>query len=209
MKARTTLKAGIAGCIVVVVLAGVALAAVRSESPSGVRSFPNRISEPRKAGPGLVQFGRGSIAPFRWSIYAQGGHPVCFAVYVDGPLQEFPGHTFGGPETSETKCALNAAQQRVVAVPMRDGDSEQLPWPAFDVGIVAFDRPVNRVRLIVFGGGSTELQTRRVGVNFGVSGLSSLRYAVFAVEGCVSRVEGLEGGRVVATVTDRSCRYLK
>jgi hypothetical protein len=169
------------------------------------RLFPTHADEAKKVGPGVVRLGFGKIKPFAWSVYAERGRPggpACFAVRVVGPLHEFPGDGAGGPEASETKCGLDVSRHsQVVTVPTKGGES----WRPFDIGVAAYNLPVTRVRLGFSGRGWEEIGTRRQRRDLGVAGLDSLRYAVFAVEGCVSEVQGLAGSRVVANVSQSGC----
>lgn len=61
------------------------------------------------------------------------------------------------------------------------------------------------VRLTYPGGGSDEFHTRRLHKNFGVPRLSELRYVVFAVKGCVRRIEALEKGKPPVVTVLRRC----
>jgi hypothetical protein len=79
-------------------------------------------------------------------------------------------------------------------------------WPSFDIGIAAYSAPVTQVRLDFSGGGQEELPARRLRGGFHVSGIAGLRYAVFAVEGCASKISGLENGEVVASSDDWECK---
>jgi hypothetical protein len=81
--------------------------------------------------------------------------------------------------------------ERIAAGAARDraneaGDS----WPAFDIGIAAYNRPVTQVRVMRSDGSWEQFRVRRLGRDFGVPGLGSLRYAVFAVEVASARSWG-------------------
>jgi hypothetical protein len=199
-------KALVIGCISVLALLAAAYASSDSGQATGHGTFPTHAGEVKEVGHGLVRVGSGKIKPFIWSVYVERGRsggPPCFAVSVVGPLHEFPDHKFGGPELGETQCGLKAAQQaRVVTAPVKDGGS----WSAFDIGIAAYEKPVTQVQVMRVDGSSEQIRTRHLGRDLGVPGLGSLHYAVFAVEGCVSKVSGLEKGHVVATASDWECR---
>jgi hypothetical protein len=195
-------KALVVGFIGVIALVAAAYAFSNS-GQAGHQRFPTHAGKVEKLEDGVVMLGFGGIRSFKWHVYVeQGRHggPPCFEVGVVGPLHRFPDGKLGGPSYSETKCGLSARHGQVVTEPMREGESS----PPFDIGIAAYKTPVSRVRLAV-SGGEEAFGTRRLPRDFGLSRVGSLRYAVFAVEGCARKIFGLEKGRVVATAGDWEC----
>jgi hypothetical protein len=199
------LKATVVSCMIFAAVVGAAIAAMQSGARTGERTFPTNAGEAKRIADGVARLGTGEIKPFLWHVSAERGGPdkfPCFAIEVDGPLHEFRGHKLGGPERSDRECGLGPSPHaRVVTMPMKGSDQ----WPAFDIGIAAYDQPVDEVRLMFSGDASKEVLTRHLGRDLSVPGLGALRYAVFAVEGCVSKVLGLEKGRVVASASDWEC----
>lgn len=198
-------KALVVGLVGIVALVMAVCASSQSRKAVDQRRFPTHAGKVEKVAKGVVKVGYGKIRPFIWSVYIENGKPggpPCFDVNVAGPLHEFPGGEVGGPGLGETKCGLgNGRSSQVVTVPIKEGES----WQAFDIGFAAYKTPVNRVRLVVSGDGQEEFGTRRLPRDFGIRGLGSLRYAVFAVAGCVGKVQGLEKSHVVATASDWEC----
>ena len=78
-------------------------------------------------------------------------------------------------------------------------------WKSFDIGVAAYPPSVDQVRLVFSGGGSEVLKSRAVPSALAFKNTEPFRYVVFAVHGCVSEVEGLAKGRVVAHVGPRDC----
>jgi hypothetical protein len=196
----------IVGCIGVLALVAAACATSDSGQASGSGMFPTHSGDVRRVAGGAVKLGSGTINPFIWSVYAERGggreKSPCLALSVVGPLHEFPGGAKGGEERGETKCGPSASHQgQVLTVPVGTGDS----WTAFDVGVAAYEQPISQVRLTYPDGSSALIRTRRLGRDLDVPGLGSLHYAVFAVEGCASKVSGLEKGRIVTTASDWEC----
>ncbi|GEM_PF-4851035 len=196
-------KALVVGLVSIVALVGAACAFSNSGQAAGHRPFPTHPSEVEKPS-GVVLLGSGRIKQFIWYVAVErgGGGPPCFDVSVAGPVHKFPGVGLGGEQFGETQCGLGPSQHaRVLTVPV----PANADWQPFDIGIAAYDTPVAHVRLDFSGGGREELRTRRMRSGFDISGIAGLRYAVFAVEGCASKISGLEKGRVVASAGDWEC----
>lgn len=164
-----------------------------------------------------LRLGFGRVMPWQWSMSAleRPGSPssdrVCFLVDRLGPLVPVPGRGVMGPGTGGEGCGpIDPKRGVVVASPIGDGSIE-LPtgktesWKAFDIGIAAYPPSVHRVRLVFSGGGSEVLKSRAVPSALAFKNTEPFRYVVFAVHGCVSEVEGLAKGRVVAHVGPRDC----
>lgn len=196
-------KGFVGGAIIFVALAGVSYAALRAEEGEGDRLLPTH-EKPRKVAQGVVQLAHGKIKPFVWSVYAQSGHDgaLCFAVRVVGPIGQVEGQSVGGPEASEVRCGMKGrSRSRVLTVPTKSGER----WSAFDIGIAAYDRRVTTARLMLAGGKSHTIPTRRLRRDFGIHGLSAIRYAVFASEGCVFEVLGFERRQIVSRDKGTGC----
>lgn len=195
----------IIGVIAVIVLVVAVFTSSQFGEAADHRSFPTHADQVKEVGSGVVRLGFGKIRPFVWSAYVERGRPggpPCFAVSVVGPIHEFTGEGAGGPELGETRCKSSRSQpSQVLAVPIKGGDT----WQPFDIGVAAYNTRVTKVSLVVSGEGRKELKTRRLRRNFDIDGVASLRYVVFAVEGCVSKVFGLEKGRVVARDSRLGC----
>lgn len=157
------------------------------------------------------------IIPWRWNMWAvkrpslTSIDRVCLFVDLLGPGGSFPGGFILGPEVGAKGCGpIDPSRGVVVALPT-EGGSVELPsgktesWKSFDVGAAAYLPSVDRVRLVFSNGGSELLKTRAVPDAVAFKGTEPFRYVVFAVHGCVSRVEGLEKGRTVARVGPRVC----
>jgi hypothetical protein len=153
-----------------------------------------------------VSLGRGRIEGFGWFAAVQAGtSEPCFWPSVVGPLHKLPNGEEGGAEQGDRVCGLERSiDGRVADAPIHPVHPVS-EWKAFDVGIAAYARPVEWVRLTYPGGVSDKLHTRQLDKSFGVPRLDELRYVVFAVKDCVRRVEALEKGRVVATTVLRAC----
>jgi hypothetical protein len=120
----------------------------------------------------------------------------------------------GGSGGSEEKCGPITHNHHGVflSLPTPQG-SQTLPsgqtetWEAFDVGIAAFPPSVGQIRLVSAGGSQETIMARRVPKTIAFKNAEPFHYAVFAVYGCVSEVQGLTNGQVVARVHSRpSCR---
>jgi hypothetical protein len=189
-------------------LAGVVLVVATGSSAAGAgRLYPTGASHPKVNGPGNVGLGRGRIEGFGWFVAAQTGiHRPCLWSSVVGPLKKAPNGQEGGAEAAGDRvCGLERSTQgRVVDAPIHPVHPVS-EWKAFDVGIAAYARPVEWVRLTYPGGASDKLHTHELPKSYGVPRLDELDYVVFAVKDCVRRVEALEKGRVVATTVIRAC----
>lgn len=179
-----------------------------------VRIFPTHQGHPEKTGPGFVVFGLGrvdvgmhSVQKFEWWGAAEArttgpdaGEP-CFRLAVIGPLMR--GVRFG--QSGEAGCLEGTAsgvREVAISAPLR---SSRL-WNEFDVGVAAYESSVESIRLIFSGGQAMVVPTRQIGHDLSVPGLGSLHYAVFAVSGCIKRVEAEQAGQVTTVTKLSECR---
>jgi hypothetical protein len=164
-----------------------------------------------------LRLGFGRVMPWQWTMSALEARSttsrdrVCFLVGFLGPLVPAPGGGVQGPGTGESKCGPIDPKRGVVVTSPNGAGSIELPsgktesWQAFDAGIAAYPPFVGHVRLNFLGGGSEVRKTRAVPRNLAFQDAEPFRYIVYAVHGCVSEVEGLAKGRVVAHVGPRDC----
>lgn len=155
--------------------------------------------------------------PWQWNMWAverpsaTSVHRVCLVVNLLGPLFPVPGQGFMGPETGGKGCGpIDPSRGVVVALPHGGGSveapsGEDVSWKSFDIGVAAYPPSVDQVRLVFSDGGSEVVKTRSVPKGIAFKRTEPFRYLVFAVHGCVSEVEGLAKGRVVARVGPRDC----
>jgi hypothetical protein len=73
-------------------------------------------------------------------------------------------------------------------------------WESFVVGVVAFAPSVHHVRLVFSDGASQVVKARAVPPHLAFEHTELFHYAVFAVKGCVSNMQGLAKGKVVAQI---------
>jgi len=93
--------------------------------------------------------------------------------------------------------------EKAGSITQPSGETES--WQSFDVGVVAFAPTVGQVRLSFSDGTSEVLKTRAVPGSFAFKEAEPFRYALFAVHGCVSKVQGLAKGRVIVSIDERGC----
>lgn len=167
-----------------------------------------------------LRLGFARVLPWQWSMWAE-ARPwsssrdrVCFLVDLLGPLAVLPNGSAMGPETGGKRCGpIKSSRGAVVTMPTKEG-SQTLPtgetesWQSFDVGIAAYPTSVSQVRLVFSDGGSEVLRARAVPGRVRFRNAESFHYAVFAVNGCISEVQGLAKGRVVARFGEQECDSL-
>jgi hypothetical protein len=177
------------------------------------RLFPTDQNRPRRIHRGFVSLGEGRIdagvhraEDFYWFVAAElreeGSEKgdTCFRSTVIGPLYKGggPGQNGGGG------CLEGTTGEVAFAAPVHRSNT----WSEFDVGMAAYEEPVDHVRLLFPDGESKVIPTRRIGRDLSVPGLGSLNYAVFVVSGCVIRAEAEEQGQVVAVTKLPECRSM-
>lgn len=106
----------------------------------------------------------------------------------------------GGAE----KCGpITPNRGTVVTRPVKAG-SQTLPsgetesWESFDIGIAAYPPSVGQVRLMFSDGASEVVKAGAVPGRLAFKDAEPFHYALFAFDGCISGVQGLTKGRVVA-----------
>lgn len=174
-------------------------------------------SHVQKVSPKELRLGFGRVRLFSWAMWAEdrpwspSRDRVCFSVGVEGPLAHLPNGGTLGSETGGHKCGpIKANRGAVMAVPFKAG-SMTLPsgktesWRSFDIGVAAYPPSVDQVRLIFSDGGSEVLKARALPGHLAFKDNEAFRYALFAVDGCVSKLEGLVRGRVVARASEPEC----
>lgn len=201
---------------VAVILAGALWLVASSQGGSDHERLPLK-SPVQKASPKELRLGFGGTRLFQWSMWAAdrsgpySGIPVCFSVGLVGPLAQLVNGKSGGPETGDHKCGpIKAKRGAIVTVPVGAGSitpphGKTESWQSFDVGMAAYRPSVDQVRLVFSDGESEVLKARAVPSRAAFKGAEPFHYAVFAVHGCVSEVQGLVRGKVVARVGDPEC----
>ena len=196
---------------VVLILLGVLWLASVSQGGSD-HSRMSMDTHVRKVSPKQLRLGFGEVRLFRWSMWAE-GRPwipsqkrVCFSVALEGPLFHLPNGATMGTEVSGQNCGpVDGGKGTVVTLPigassitLPDGTTES--WESFDLGVAAFPRPVGQVRLVFSDGAIEVLKSRVIPRHLMLDGVEPFSYALFAMQGCVSQVQGLLRGKVVAHV---------
>jgi hypothetical protein len=197
----------VVACVMVgAALCGCASSGAPAEAAGSGHLYPTRSAAPERVGPGNVKLGSGEIEDFGWFAAAQtGGDRPCFWPSIVGPLIEAENGESGGAEQGNRQCGIDRSiNGRVVTAAIHPVHPVS-KWNAFAIGIAAYVRPVESVRLTYPGGGSDELHARHLDRSWGVPRLDEMWYVVFAVKDCVRRVEALSKGRVVATTVIRAC----
>jgi hypothetical protein len=204
------------GCVFVLVGIACALVGQASASAGGeaIRAYPTHQSHPEKIKPGFVNLGRGRIDAglrgpqrFAWWVAAEARRTgpdageSCFSLEVIGPLAR----GIGAGQNGASGCleaTAGGGGAAVIAGPLHRSSS----WSEFDVGVAAYEGDVESVRLVAPDGRAKVVRTREIGRDLSVPGLEALHYVVFAVSGCVKRVEAEEAGSVIGVARLPECR---
>jgi hypothetical protein len=115
-----------------------------------------------------------------------------------------------GPETGGTGCGpIKSGRGVVVTMPNQGGSvippsGKAESWQSFDVGLAAYPPSVGQVRLVFSDGASEVLRAHSIPSNVAFKDVELFHYAAFAVHGCISKVEGLARGKVVAR-SNKAC----
>lgn len=183
--------------------------------PEAVESI--RPSKSKDSVQTIHSHGRG---PFLWSAgfttarpsgSAQPGALCAFAEAI-GPLERYKGGAGSGGGTGGRRCGpMNPRKGLAETVFIKSGSIKQVElgttesWQAFDIGVVAFPPFVKKARLSFAGGGSLMLSLRRLPKSLRPESWEPFRYVSFGVYGCVSELEGMSKGKVVARVHESEC----
>lgn len=172
----------------------------------------------RQGPPKQLRLGVGRTSSFLWQMWAEAkpSSPsmdrVCIHLNLVGPLAHAPNGSFGGPEVGRNMCGPIKSRGGIVkAVMWVKGGSTSLPsgetesWQPFSVGAVAFLPFVSQVRLAFSDGGSEVLKARAVPGRLAFKDAEPFHYALFANLGCVTMVQGLAKGKVVANGDEKEC----
>lgn len=137
---------------------------------------------------------------------------VCVDTVLAGPIYHFPNGASGDPgEGNRHMCGPITTTRPIKAVLLEKAGSITQPsgkiesWQSFDVGVVAYPPSISQARLIFSDGSSEVMKTRVVPSRFAFKDAEPFRYVMFAVSGCVSKVQGLAKGRVIVSTDERGC----
>lgn len=162
-----------------------------------------------------LRLGVGRITTFSWAMWAElspSRDHVCVDTVLAGPIYHFPNGSSGDPgEGNRYMCGPIKTTRSIKAVLPEKASSITQPsgetesWQSFDVGVVAYPPSIGQVRLSFSDGTSEVIKARAVPSRLAFKGAEPFHYALFAVHGCVSKVQGLARGRVMVSTDERGC----